>query len=109
MSLVLFSLLSFSPLCFSCHAEVKLTDEEAQQILSEIQESRKDLKELQERLMNAEAQLYDVKSTYSEQRTSYERQLSDAGKENRNLRTAVTMTGTSTVIFACLMILFIFL
>ena len=81
VSLVLFSLLSFSPLCFSCYAEIKLTDEEAQQMLSEIQESKKDLKELQEKLLSAEAQLNDVKNTYNEQKTSYEMQLNEAEKK----------------------------
>ena len=38
---VLYCLLFFSPFCFSCFAEVKLTDEEAEQILTEIEESKK--------------------------------------------------------------------
>ena len=107
MSLVLFSLLSFSPLCFSCYAEIKLTDEEAQQILSEIQESKKDLKNLQEKLLSAEAQLNDVKNTYNEQKTSYEMQLNEAEKQNKTLKTVSVATGSSTVALTIVVILLI--
>ena len=78
-------------------------------MLSEIQESKKDLKELQEKLTSAEVQLNDVKNTYNEQKTSYEMQLNEAEKKQKNLKTAVTVTSTSTVIFAVLMVVFIFL
>lgn len=97
---VLFYLLCFSPLSFSCYAEVILTDEESAEILNEIQESKKDLKNLQ-------TQLEDAKNTYSEQKESYEKQLIEVKNDNEKLKTAVTVTGTSASIFAILMVLFI--
>lgn len=78
-------------------------------MLSEIQESKKDLKELQEKLLSAEAQLNDVKNVYNEQKTSYEMQLNEAEKKKESLKTVATVTSTSTVIFAVLMVVFIFL
>lgn len=78
-------------------------------MLSEIQESKKDLKELQEKLLSAEAQLNDVKNIYNEQKTSYEMQLNEAEKKQESLKTVATVTSTSTVIFAVLMVVFIFL
>ena len=78
-------------------------------MLSEIQESKKDLKELQEKLLSAEAQLNDVKNIYNEQKTSYEMQLNEAEKKHERMKTVATVTSTSTVIFAVLMVVFIFL
>ena len=106
---VLFYLLCFSPLSFSCYAEVILTDEESAEIMNEIQESKKDLK-------NLHTQLDDAKNTYSEQKESYEKQLIEVKNDNEKLKgdneklkTAVTVTGTSASIFAILMVLFIFI
>lgn len=99
---VLFYLLCFSPLSFSCYAEVILTDEESTEIMNEIQESKKDLKNLQ-------TQLEDAKNTYNEQKESYEKQLIKVKNDNEKLKTAVTVTGTSATIFAVLMVLFIFI
>ena len=99
---VLFYLLCFSPLSFSCYAEVILTDEESTEIMNEIQESKKDLKNLQ-------TQLEDAKNTYNEQKESYEKQLIEVKNDNEKLKTAVTVTGTSATIFAVLMVLFIFI
>ena len=79
---VLFCLLSFSPLSFSCFAEVKLTDEEAETIQNEISESKKELENVkneliqsQKELIEQKTELEDVKNTYNEQKTSYEMQL----------------------------------
>lgn len=99
---VLFFLFFFSPSCFPCYAEVILTDKEAQEMLNEMQKSKMDLSSLQ-------TQLEDVKSTYNEQKASYEMQLTKANQKKENLKTAVTVTSTSTVIFAVLMVLFIFI
>ena len=90
---VLFCLLSFSPLSFSCFAEVKLTDEEAETILNEISESKKELE--------------DVKNTYNEQKTSYEMQLNEAEKQNKMLKTVSVATGSSTVALTIVVILLI--
>ena len=106
---VLFFLLSFSPLSSSCYAEVTLTDEEAQEILNEIKESKKDLTELQEKLTSAEAQLKDVQNAYSEQKTSYEMQLKEAEEKQKKLRKALTVTSTSSAVFCILMVVFIIL
>ena len=90
---VLFCLLSFSPLSFSCFAEVKLTDEEAETILNEISESKKELE--------------DVKNTYNEQKTSYEMQLNEAEKQNKTLKTVSVATGSSTIALTIVVILLI--
>lgn len=99
---VLSFLLCFSPSCFTCSAEVTLTDEEVTEIQSMIQESKQELS-------SVKAQLNDVKNDYNEQRTSYEEQLKEAEEKQERLEKAVTVTGTSSVIFAVLMVVFIIL
>ena len=91
--LVLFCLLSFSPLSFSCFAEVKLTEEEAETILNEISESKKELE--------------NVKNTYNEQMTSYEMQLNEAEKQNQTLKTIAVATSSSSVALTIVVILLI--
>lgn len=103
------SLLCFSPLCSYCYADVTLTDKEAQELMTEIQESKKDLTELKSQLNEAETQLSDVKNTYEEQKKSYETQLSEVSKQNKGLKTGVTITTTSSIILFLLTILFIFI
>ena len=119
---VLFFLLSFSPFCFSCFAEVKLTDEEAEQILTEIEESKKelqnakeDLTQSKEKLENVQkesqeqkTELQDVKGTYEEQKKSYEEQLSEAEKKNKGLKTAVTATSSASVVLTIAVVLPLF-
>ena len=90
---VLFCLLSFSPLSFSCFAEVKLTEEEAETILNEISESKKELE--------------NVKNTYNEQMTSYEMQLNEAEKQNQKLKTVAVATSSSSVALTIVVILLI--
>ena len=90
---VLFCLLSFSPLSFSCFAEVKLTEEEAETILNEISESKKELE--------------NVKNTYNEQMTSYEMQLNEAEKQNQTLKTVAVATSSSSVVLTIVVILLI--
>ena len=111
--LVLFCLLSFSPLSFSCFAEVKLTNEETETILNEISESKKELENVKNELIQSQkdlieqkTELEDVKNTYNEQKTSYEMQLNEAEKENRTLKTVAVATGYSSV---ALLIITIFL
>lgn len=91
--LVLFSLLCFSPLCSTCYADVRLTDKEAEQILNEIEESRKELE--------------TVKNDCKEQKTSYEMQLSEAEKKNSRLKKVVVATSSSTTILLIVTILLI--
>lgn len=108
-------------LCTYSHADTVLTDEETQTILDEIQKSKKELQIANEELMKSKealtslenetqtlkVQLNEVHNTYEEQKTSYETQISEAQKKNCNLKTATTITGTSSVIFLILMIVFI--
>ena len=90
---VLFCLLSFSPLSFSCFAEVKLTEEEAETILNEISESKKELE--------------NVKNTYNEQMASYEMQLNEAEKQNQTLKAVAVATSSSSVALTIVVILLI--
>lgn len=118
--LVQFFLLFCSPFCFSCYAEVVLTEEEAQQIQNELSQSKKDLQKAKEEIailkenVQKEAQeqkneLLTVKDTYKEQTVSYEEQLKEAEKKNDTLETAVTITTTTSVglLITLLVIIFI--
>ena len=104
---VLFCLLSFSPLSFSCFAEVKLTDEEAETILSEISESKKELEDVKSELTESKKELEDVKNTYNEQKTSYETQLDEAEKENQTLKTVAVATGSTSIALLIVTVLLI--
>ena len=111
---VLFCLLSFSPLSFSCFAEVKLTDEEAETIQNEISESKKELENVkneliqsQKELIEQKTELEDVKNTYNEQKTSYEMQLDEAAKKNQTLKIVAVSTGSSSVALLIVTILLI--
>ena len=111
---VLFCLLSFSPLSFSCFAEVKLTDEEAETILNEISESKKELENVKNELIQSQkdlieqkTELVDVKNTYNEQKTSYETQLDEAEKENQTLKIVAVSTGSTSVALLIVTILLI--
>ena len=90
-SLVLFFLLCFSPFCSFCYAEVTLTDQEAQEMLNEIQESRKDLETL-------EQQLTDVQNDCEEQKKYYEEQLKEVKKQEARYETLATVSGISTAL-----------
>ena len=95
--LVLVCLLSFSPSSTSLCAEVRLTDQEAAQMMNEIQESKKDLETLKSQLETAETQLTDVKNTYEEQKIYYEKQLEEARKDKERLKIATSVTGGSAL------------
>ena len=111
---VLFCLLSFSPLSFSCFAEVELTDEEMETILNEISESKKELEDVkselsqsQKDLVEQKTELEDVRNTYNEQKTSYETQLNEAEKRNKTLKTVSVAAGSSTIALTIVVILLI--
>lgn len=111
---VLFCLLSFSPLSFSCFAEVRLTDEEAETIQNEISESKKELENVkseliqsQKELIEQKTELEDVKNTYNEQKTSYEMQLDEAEKENQTLKVVAVSTGSTSIALLIVTILLI--
>ena len=111
---VLFCLLSFSPLSFSCFAEVRLTDEEAETIQNEISESKKELENVKNELIQSQkdlieqkTELEDVKNTYNEQKTSYEMQLDEAEKENQTLKVVAVSTGSTSIALLIVTVLLI--
>lgn len=118
---VLFFLLSFSPFCFSCFAEVTLTDEEATEIQKEITESKKELENVKEELTQSKeklenvqkesqeqkTELQDVRSTYEEQKKSYEEQLNEAEKENQKLKIVAVSTGSTSIALLIVTVLLI--
>ena len=112
--LVLCCLLFFSPFCFSCFAEVRLTDEEAETIQNEISESKKELENVKNELIQSQkdlieqkTELADVKNTYNEQKTSYETQLDEAEKENQTLKVVAVSTGSTSIALLIVTILLI--
>lgn len=91
LSSALVLLLSCSHFCVPLYAEVKLTDREAQQLMNEIQESRKDLETL-------EQQLTDVQNDCEEQKKYYEEQLKEVKKQEARYETLATVSGISTAL-----------
>lgn len=110
---LLVSVLSFLPSSLPCFSDVILTDREAEELMSEIEKSRKELSLLQKEskkqielletsLKQSEAELESVKSTWQVQKTSYEVQL----KEEKNKRILPwTLTGVSSLLSVVLLIL----
>ena len=110
--LVLVSVLSVSP----CFSKVVLTEEEAKEMMSEIEESKKELTELREAsqkqieslensLEQSESELETVRSISQEQKKSYEEQLKEE-KKKRILPWAVAGTsGTATVILSVVLLM----
>ena len=109
--LVLVSALSVSP----CFSKVVLTDEEAEEMMSEIEESKKELTELRETskkqieslensLEQSKSELETVRNTSQEQRKSYEEQLKEE-KKKRILPWAMAGTsGTATIILSVVLL-----
>jgi DNA anti-recombination protein RmuC len=109
--LVLVSVLSVSP----CFSKVVLTDEEAKEMMSEIEESKKELTELRETsqkrieslensLEQSKSELETVRNTSQEQKKSYEEQLKEE-KKKRILPWAVAGTsGTATVVLSVVLL-----
>lgn len=81
---VLFSLAVFLAMLSPCSAEVRLTDEEAQEMLNEISQSK--------------VELIELRNTYNEQKTFYEEQLEEAQKETKRYKTTTVVSSTSSVI-----------
>ena len=109
--LLLLSVLSllylFVPSISYSYADVVLTDREAEELMSEIQQSKKDLTELKNQLNEAETQLNDVKSTYEEQKKSYETQLKEEKKKSTEAKIFAGSASASTLILS--VVLFIVL
>ena len=100
------SLLSpFVPLYSYSYADVILTDEEAQELMEQIQVSKTELQTVRENLQSAQTELEDVKNTSIEQKIYYEEQLNEAEKKSQTLETCLTVTSTTTVVFALLLVL----
>ena len=109
--LVLVSVLSVSP----CFSKVVLTDEEAKEMMSEIEESKKELTELRETsqkrieslensLEQSQSELETVRNTSQEQKKSYEEQLKEE-KKKRILPWAMAGTsGTATIILSVVLL-----
>ena len=93
-----FSVVVLEVASFPAYSEISLTYEKAQMMLKEITESKKDLQ-------SAEVRLEEQEKDFQEQKESYEMQLNKAMKENRRYKTAVTITGTSTVILTVIVLI----
>ena len=110
--MVLVSVLSVSP----CLSKVVLTDEEAKEIMSEIEESKKELTELRETsgkqieslensLEQSKNELETVRNTSQEQKKSYEEQLKEE-KKKRILPWAIAGTsGTATIVLSVVLLI----
>ena len=110
--LVLVSVLSVSP----CFSKVVLTDEEAKEMMSEIEESKKELTELRETskkqieslensLEQSKSELETVRNTSQEQKKSYEEQLKEE-KKKRILPWAMAGTsGTAMIILSVVLLI----
>lgn len=96
--LVLFFLSFFSPSSFSCYAEVRLSDKEAELILTELTESRKELESVR-------TELEDARKDCKEQRISYEKQLEEAESRNRKLEKAVVATSSCSILLLAILLL----
>lgn len=112
----LYCLLYFLPLSSLCYADVILTDSEAQKIMTEIQESKKesqsakdDLLQSQEELKAQREVLTDVMSDYVELKTSCEKQLEKAERQSKKLKFCVTVTSVSTIVETAVIILMLIL
>lgn len=98
-ALLVLCFLSFlSPSFCSCYAEVKLSDKEAEQILTELTESRKEL-------VSVRTELEDAKKDCKEQRISYEKQLEEAESRSRKLEKAVVATSSCSLLLLAILLL----
>ena len=104
LSVLLLSL-SFSPSSAHLCAEVVLTDEEAQEMMNEIQISIAELNTLTEQLEKAENQLKDVRNIYEEQKKSYEMQLNEAEEKTAKYKTLSTVSTTTAGVLAVVTLL----
>ena len=107
-----FSVVVLEVASFPAYSEISLTYEKAQMMLKEITESKKDLQsaevrleEQEKNLQSAEVRLEEQEKDFQEQKESYEMQLNKVTKENRRYKTAVTITGTSTVILTVIVLI----
>ena len=79
------------------------------QAKEELAQSKENQQNVMKESQMLKTELQDVKNTYTEQKKSYEMQLSEEQKKNEKLKTGITITGTSSAIFLVLMVVFIFI
>ena len=82
------------------YADVILTNEEATELMSTIQESKKDLAELQSELTSAEEQLNAVKNDYDELKKSYEQRLKEEKKKSTEAKIFAYSASASTLLIS---------
>ena len=110
--LVLVSVLSVSP----CFSKVVLTDEEAKEMMSEIEESKKELTGLKETskkqieslensLEQSQSELETVRNTSQEQKKSYEEQLKEEKKKRILPWVMAGTSGTATIILSVVLLI----
>lgn len=85
-------------------SEVALTDEEATELMNEIQESKKDLMKAKEQVENLQNQLNQQEVIWTEQSQFYREQLTEAEKKKNQYKTATIATGSSTAILLVVLI-----
>lgn len=97
---LLYSLLLLPFSVSPCFSEVRLTDEEAQEMLQEMEESKKELETVQ-------TQLQELQTISEEQKKSYEEQLSEQRKKNEvaNICAGVGGGATAGLLVAIILIL----
>lgn len=95
---VLSFLLPCSPFCFSCYADVVLSNKEVEEMLNEIDASKKDLE-------SVKTELKVVKSTYKEQKTSYEMQLEEARKDKKVAWSFAGISGCTATLLSIALII----
>lgn len=105
---LLLSVLASLLLVSHCFSEVVLTDEEAEEMLSEMEQSRAELTELREMSENLQTELDALKATSTEQNRYYEKQLKEA-KKARAVPWAVAGTSTATAVFLGVLLVIILL
>lgn len=87
-----------------CFSEVVLTDEEAVEMLQEMEASKEELTKLRNYSDSLEKKLTDLRDISKEQSQFYEEELSEAEQENR---TAWTVAGMSTIVNVLLCVVLI--
>ena len=85
-------------------SEVALTDEEATELMNEIQESKKDLMKAKEQVENLQNQLNQQEVIWTEQSQFYREQLTEAEKKKNHYKTATIATGSSTAVLLVVLI-----
>lgn len=100
LSLVLVLPLSVSP----CFSKVVLTDEEAKEIMSELENAKKELQTLKQQ---SQTELENAKTASTEQRKSYEERLNEANKEIKKFQMWTAINGSLAVTLSLVLLFFL--